>query len=64
MLRYLHRISARGSRGWSLLLVRRQAEAGLLRDGGITAAQVCCYVQELRQEAEQEVSARSRKYRS
>ena len=37
---------------------RRQAEAGLLRDGGMTATQVCRYVQELRQEVEQDVALR------
>jgi hypothetical protein len=43
----------------SLLLVRRQAEAGLLREGGITVAQVCRYVQELRHEIDQERALRS-----
>lgn len=43
----------------SLLLVRRQAEAGLLREGGITVAQVCRYVRELRREIEQERALRS-----
>lgn len=45
-------------RGYSLLLIRRQAEAGLLRDGGMTATQVSRYVQELRQEVEQDVALR------
>jgi hypothetical protein len=47
--------------GYSLLLIRRQAETGLLRDGGMTAAQVCCYVQEPRHETEQEVALRIHK---
>jgi hypothetical protein len=42
----------------SLLLIRRQAEAGLLREGGITVAQVSRYVRELRREIEQERALR------
>ncbi len=56
------RLLSNRPRGYSLLLVRRQAEAGLLRDGGMTAAQVCRYVQELRTQAEQEVDLRIRKH--
>jgi hypothetical protein len=51
-------------RGYSLLLIRRQAEAGLLRDGGTTATQVCRYIQELRHEVEQDVALRIRKHAS
>jgi hypothetical protein len=43
----------------SLLLVRRQAETGLLREGGTTVTQVCRYVRELRREIEQERLLRS-----
>lgn len=38
----------------SLLLMRRQAETGLLREGGMTVSQVRRYVCELRREIEQE----------
>lgn len=60
------RILARRPRGWSprsfsLYLIRRQAEAGLLRDGGMTATEVCRYVRELRREVVQEISLRRRK---
>ena len=48
-------------RSFALYFVRRQAEAGLLRDGGTTAAEVGRYVQELRREVETEVALRSRK---
>lgn len=70
MLRSLRRVAIRiltrrphnwSPRSFSLYLLRRQAEAGLLRDGGMTAAQVGWYVQELRREVEQEVAARRRK---
>lgn len=43
----------------SLLLLRRQADTGLLREGGTTVAQVCRYVRELRREIEQERALRS-----
>ncbi len=43
----------------SLLLIRRQAETGLLREGGTTVAQVCRYVRELRREIEKERALRS-----
>jgi hypothetical protein len=48
--------------GYSLLLMRRHAGAGLLRDGGVTVAQVCRYVQEMRCEVEHEVDLRIGKY--
>jgi len=56
----------RKQNGWpprlfALYLIRRQAESGLLRDSGMTADEVRCYVQELRREVEQEVALRSRK---
>jgi hypothetical protein len=71
MLRSLHRVAIRilrrrpqnwSPRSFSLYLLRRQAEAGLLRDGGMTATQVCWYVRELRREVEQEVTARRHKH--
>jgi hypothetical protein len=43
-----------------LLLIRRQAEVGLLREGGMTVAQVCRYVRDLRREVEQERALRRR----
>ena len=46
------RLLSNRPRGYSLLLIRKQAEAGLLRDGGMTTVQICRYVQELRREAE------------
>ena len=52
------RLLSNRPRGYSLLLIRKQAEAGLLRDGGMTTVQICRYVQELRREAEQEVALR------
>jgi hypothetical protein len=48
-------------RSFVLFSVRRQAEAGLLRDGGMTTAEVSRYIRELRLEAEQEVVLRGRK---
>jgi hypothetical protein len=39
-----------------LLLARRRAETGLLRDGGLTPAEVGRYVRQLRKEAAQEVA--------
>ncbi len=56
----MRRLLSNKPRGYSLLFMRRQAEAGLLRDGGMTAAQVNRYIQELRHEAEQEVALRLR----
>lgn len=70
MLRSLRRVAIRiltrrphgwSPRSFSLYLLRRQAEAGLLREGGTTASQVCGYIQDLRREVEQEVAARRRK---
>lgn len=55
------RLLSNRPRGYSLLLIRRQAEAGLLRDGGMSPAQVCRYIQELRREVEQDVALRIRK---
>ena len=48
-------------RSFALFVLRRQAEAGLLRDGGMTSAEVSTYVRELRCEIDVEVSARRRK---
>jgi hypothetical protein len=48
-------------RSLSLLLLRKKAAAGLFRDGGVTAAEVCRYVRGLRQEVEREVASRGRK---
>ena len=56
------RLLSNRPRGYSLLLIRKQAEAGLLRDGGMTTVQICRYVQELRREAEQEVALRMLKH--
>ena len=47
-------------RSFILFLTRRQSEAGLLRDGGTTAAEVSHYVWELQREIEREVALRSR----
>lgn len=44
------------ARSYSLFLVRQQAQAGLLRDGGLTAAEVGRYVRRLRREVEQEIA--------
>jgi hypothetical protein len=57
----MSRLALNRPRGYSLLLIRRRAQAGLLRDGGMTAAQVCCYFQELRCEVELEVALRIHK---
>src|SRR5262245_33268139 len=57
----MRRLVRNRPRGYSLLLIRRHAEAGLLRDGGMTAAQVCRYIQELRREVAQEITLRIRK---
>jgi len=66
MLRLRRRFLTRRLRSWTprsfaVLLIRRQAEAGLLWDGGMTATETCGYVRELRREAEQEVLLRSGK---
>ena len=45
-------------RSFILFLIRQQAEVGLLRDGGVTAAEVSRYVRELRREVEQAVALR------
>jgi hypothetical protein len=49
------------ARSFTLFFVRRHVQAGLLRDGGITAEEVIRYVWELRRELEQEILLRSRK---
>jgi hypothetical protein len=46
---------------FTIFFVRRHVQAGLLRDGGITADEVIRYVWELRWELEQEIILRSRK---
>lgn len=51
------------ARSFSVFLIRRQGEAGLLRDGGMTAAEVGRYVRDLRQEVEQEIALRMREHR-
>lgn len=51
-------------RSFALMLVRRQAEVGLLRDGGTTAAEVGRYVRQLRREAAQEIALRKRALRA
>jgi hypothetical protein len=43
------------ARSFGLFLIRQQAQAGLLRDGGLTAADVGRYVRGLRREAEDEI---------
>lgn len=48
------------ARSYSLFLVRQQAQAGLLRDGGLTAAEVGRYVRRLRYEIEDEIALLSR----
>lgn len=60
----MRRLLLNRPRGYSLLLIRRHAEAGLLRDGGMTATEVCRYVQELRHEVEQDVALRIRNHAS
>ncbi len=47
-------------RSYSLFLVRQQAQAGLLRDGGLTAVDVGRYVRRLRHEIEDEIALLSR----
>ena len=49
------------ARSFTLFFVRRHVQAGLLRDGGITADEVIRYIWELRWEFEQEIILRSRK---
>jgi hypothetical protein len=44
------------TRSYSLFQIRQQAQAGLLRDGGFTAAEVGRYVRRLRYEIEDEIA--------
>jgi hypothetical protein len=45
--------TARCPHALALFLARRQAQAGLFRDGGVTADEVARYVREIRREAEE-----------
>jgi hypothetical protein len=51
-----HRDGGWSSRSYSLFLIRQQAQAGLLRDGGLTATEVGRYVRRLRYEVEDEIA--------
>lgn len=44
------------ARSYSLFLIRQQAQAGLLRDGGLTPAEVRRYLRHLRYEVEDEIA--------
>jgi hypothetical protein len=55
-----HRDGSWSARSFGLFLVRQQAQAGLLRDGGVTADDVGRYVRRLRREAEEEIARLSR----
>jgi hypothetical protein len=50
--------TARSPLALALFLARRQAQAGLLRDGGVTAAEVARYVRQLRREVAEEATRR------
>jgi hypothetical protein len=50
-------------RSYVLYLVRQQAQAGLLRDGGMIPREVGAYVRQLRSEIESDIAFRARKLR-